>query len=219
MRAKLDAIERRNSGSELAQLDQAKKQVSQAYNYFKDQIALASEAGNHKLVAESTDKMLQAQRKFDEITNVEKAFRQNQASPAPLDPRLVANAKDWMTRNNWFDPNGKDADSRITQTLDNQLSEEGWDPTTPQYWQELESRVKKYLPHRVKGTKMSPERPKSTVAGSGREASSNANSTGTFKLSAERVQALKDAGIWDDPKQRAAMIKSYREFDKQSVKG
>lgn len=96
LRQKVDVIERRNQGSELAQLDAAKKQVSQAYNYYKSQIALASEAGNHAMVADATDKMLQAQRKFDEIASVEKAFKQNQAAPQPLDPRLVNNAQKWM---------------------------------------------------------------------------------------------------------------------------
>lgn len=215
LRSKVDVIERRNSGSELAQLENAKKQVGDAYNYYKNQIAMASEAGNHSLVAEATDKMLQAGRKFDELNNVEKAFKQRQAAPQPLDPRLVSNAQAWMTKNSWYDPNGKDPDSRITLTLDNQLAEEGWDPTTPQYWQELESRVRKYLPHRNKSAKMNTEKPKSVVAGSGREASTPAAAKGTYKLSADRVQALKEAGIWDDPKARADAVKRYRDYDKQ----
>lgn len=215
MRSKLDIIERRNTGSELAQIGNAKQEAAKAYAYFRDQIALASEAGNHRAVADATDKMLQAQRKFDEFTNVEKAFKQRQAAPQPLDPRLLNHASGWMKRNDWYDPNGKDQDSRVTLSLDNQLAEEGWDPTTPQYWQELDTRVKKYLPHRMNGAKLNPTKPRSTVAGSGRETTSSQPSKG-YKLSADRVQAIKDAGAWDDPKSRAEMVARYREYDKQN---
>mgnify|MGYP000176171769 CR=1 FL=1 len=215
MRSKLDVIERRNTGSELAQIDNAKKEAAKAYAYFRDQIAVASETGNHRMVADATDKMLQAQRKFDEFTNVERAFKQRQSSPQPLDPRLVNQAQTWMGRNNWYDPSGKDQDSRIALSLDNQLAEEGWDPTTPQYWQELDTRVKKYLPHRTNSAKLNSTKPRSIVQGSGREAPSAQPSKG-YKLSADRVQAIKDAGAWDDPKARAALVASYREYDKQN---
>ena len=48
------------------------------------------------------------------------------------------------------------------------------------------------------------------VAGSGREASTPASAEGTYKLSADRVEALKMSGVWDDPKQRAEAVKRYR---------
>lgn len=215
LRQKVNVIENRNVGSELAQIGNAKQQAGQAYAYFRDQIAIASEAGNHRAVAEATDKMLQAQRKFDELANVEKAYKQRQAQPQPLDPRLANHAQQWMAANKWYDPMNQDTDSRIVSTLDSQLSAEGWDATTAEYWKELSSRVKKYLPHRAKAPKMSTGTPRSVVAGSGRENSTSAAAKNGYKVSAERVQAMKDAGIWDDPKARAEAIKRYKEYDKQ----
>lgn len=215
MRSKLDVIERRNSGSELAQLENGKKQAAQAYQFFKDQIRIAGEAGNHAAVADATEKMIQSQRRFDELSRVEQVFRQRQAAPQPLDPRLTNNAQEWMSKNKWYDPAARDPDSRITMTIDQQLAEEGWDPTTKEYWQELDSRVKKYLPHRANNAKINSTKPKSVVTGGGREASGT-NSGATYKLSSERVQALKDAGLWDDPKARAEAIKRFREYDKQN---
>jgi hypothetical protein len=53
------------------------------------------------------------------------------------------------------------------------------------------------------------------VTGSGRE-SGNSGNSGSYKLSADRVSALKDAGIWDDPKQRAEAVKRFRDYDKQN---
>jgi hypothetical protein len=216
LRAKMDAIERRNSGSEVAQLENAKKQTAQAYAHFKDQIRIATEAGNGLAVADATEKMMQAQRKFDELTSYEKAVKQRQAQPQPLDPRLVNHAQQWMERNKWYDPSAKDEDSHIVLTMDQRLAQEGWDPTTPEYWEELQNRVKKYLPHRVSGGNVKSTKPKSVVSGSGRESGSGASSTASYKLSSERVQALKDAGIWDDPKQRADAVKRFRDYDKQN---
>lgn len=214
LRTKVDAIERRGNSSELAQLDTAKKQTAQAYNYFKDQIRVATEAGNGAAVADATEKMLQAQQRFNELQAYEKAYRQRSATPPPLDPRLANHAQDWMTRNRWFDPAAKDADSRVAMTLDQALAEEGWDPTTREYWQELDARVQKYLPHRATGGKMRTAKPRPTVAGASRE-SGGSDSGKTYRLSSDRVQALKDAGIWDDPKQRAEAIRRFREYDKQ----
>jgi hypothetical protein len=168
-------------------------------------------------VAEATEKMIQAQRKFDEIASTEAAFRQAKAAPQPLDPRLASHAQRWMSENRWYDPNARDQDSLVARTVDQRLAEEGWDPTTEAYWDELSARVKKYLPHRISDGKMNTQaKPKAVVAGSGRD-SGGSGKTGTYKLSAERVQAMKDAGIWDNPEKRAEAVKRYREFDKQQT--
>lgn len=215
LRSKVEGIERRNTGSELAQLDNAKKQTAQEYAYFKDQIRVATESGNGAMVADATEKMLQAQQKFNQLQAYEQSYRQRRATPQPLDPRLVDQAKKWMDNNKWYDPSGRDPDSRITLTLDQQLAEENWDPTTREYWQELDSRVKKYLPHRVNSGKISGTKPRTTVSGSGKDSGSR-TSNQSYRLSAERVQALKDAGLWDDPKQRAEAVRRFREYDQQN---
>ena len=215
LREKMDVFERRSNGSELAQIENAKKQSVQAYQYFKDQIRLAGEAGNHAAVADATEKMIQAQRRFDELNNVERAYKQKQAAPQPLDPRLANHAKEWMNKNKWYDPTARDQDSEIAMKIDQRLAQEGWDPTTKEYWDELDTRVKKYLPHRAQSAKVSSTKPKSVVTGGSREAA-GANSQSTYKLSSERVKALKDAGIWDDPKQRAEAIKRFKDYDKQN---
>lgn len=216
LRSKVDVIERRNNGSELAALDNAKRNTVQAYNYFKNQIQVATEAGNGAAVAEATEKLMQAQRRFDEIQAYEKALKSQQSAPSTLDPRLVENAQAWMKRNPWYNAQGSDTDSVITTTLDRQLQAEGWDPTQPSYFEELDSRLKKYLPHRASRGKISTTKPRSVVTGSSREASTaSTKGSQTYRLSADRVQALKEAGIWDDPKARAEAIKRYRDYDKQ----
>jgi hypothetical protein len=39
-----------------------------------------------------------------------------------------------------------------------------------------------------------------------------------FTLSSERVQALKEAGFWDDPEKRDQMIRKFAQSDREQVK-
>lgn len=213
LRQRLDTIDRRNSTSELGQISAAKDEATRVYNYYKDQIRLGTESNNGTLVAEATEKMMIAGRRYSDLDKIEKAYKQKSSTPPPLNPNVLNNAKNWSANNKWYDPNGRDPDSRIVLTIDQTLAEEGYNPAVPEYWEELSRRVKKYLPHRAKRDNMT-HTARQVVAGSGRETSPN--KPGSFRLSAERVQALKDLGVWDDPKERDKMIKQYRDYDKSN---
>ena len=108
-------------------------------------------------------------------------------------------------------------DSAVATKIDESLTAEGWDPTTDEYWEELDERLTKYLPHRYnRGTdsRTSSKPPRSIQTGSGREASSAGTRPGEFKLSPERVKAIKEAGMWDDPNARQKMIRKFIEYDR-----
>ena len=138
---------------------------------------------------------------------------QKQAINVP-DPMVQRNAAEWMERNPWYDPQGKDLDSEIAQRLDKKLTEEGYDPSSEDYWEELDNRVSKYLPHRSE----SPEprqRRKSVVGSSGRESSPSGRAN-EFRVSPERVEALREAGMWDNPELRAKAIKKYAAWDREN---
>ena len=222
MNTRLATVERRSTGSEMAQLDQAEKEATIHYNQFKELHGKAVEQANGHVATEATEKMMAARQRLDQIGQIKKAMQTKQAQPAPLDPRLVNQAQDWMQKNNWYDPSGNDEDSSIVLALDNRLAKEGWNPTTPEYWNELDSRVKKYLPHRSDsgynsrtGSSGMKTATKSPVAGSGRESGgANSNSSG-YRLSAERVSALKDAGLWNDMKSRTEAIKRFQQLDRE----
>ena len=218
---RLDALERRTQSTDVATVDAEIKKTAEAYNYFKGQINIAVQEQNGAAVADATEKMFQAQRRFDQLNGIKKAVAQNQQTAPALDPRLKANAEGWLEKNNWYDPQAKDQDSFMVRQLDQRLAEEGWNPSTPQYWEELDARVKKYLPHRAKQSynpNQSGSRPRVPVAGSGRESGGNSNAQGSYRLSADRVQALKDAGMWDDPKQRADAVTRYKQFDRDAAR-
>ena len=122
-------------------------------------------------------------------------------------------AKSWSRKNSWFDPQARDTDSRIAKVIDQELATEGWDPADPEYWEELDSRLSARLPHRYTAKGGSTRR-------SGPTASSRVTSTtakpGTITLSRERVQAIKEAGAWDDVERRNKMIRAYAQYDREN---
>lgn len=219
---RLSAIEQRNTSNDMAQLDNEIRRTADAYNYFKDQIAVASAANDGAGLAEATEKMVTARSRYEALQRHKASRSQQVAAPRPLDPNVAANAQAWMQRNPWYKHNSGEMDSTIVASIDAQLEREGWNPASQDYFNELDARAKKYLPHRYnsgynQGQPNGGSKPKSVVPGSSESQGSKGNGKRSqgYTVSAERVNALKEAGMWDDPKKRAEAIKRYREYDKQ----
>jgi hypothetical protein len=215
---RLSIIERKSSGMELSSIEANIKQATDAYNYFKNQIAVASAAGNHEAIAEATEKMILSRDRFNQLNHVKQQYQQKQQQPAPLDPRLTNHVNEWLNRNPWYDPDKRDEDSELASVIDKRLAAEGWNPTTPEYWQELDVRLKKRLPHRYNSGYNGGNggsRPRSPVSGSGRESTGSNTSTQSYRLSADRVSALKDLGIVQGTPEFVESVKRYKEYDKQ----
>jgi len=101
--------------------------------------------------------------------------------------------------------------------IDKKLTAEGFDPSTPDYWDELDERLEKYVPQKVNrgynDSSVRKERPRSVVTSSGRE--STASTRGNeFRLSPDRVAAMKEAGMWDNPELKQKAIRKYAEWDR-----
>ena len=215
--ARLAAVEKRTQGADMAAVDNELRKTADAYMYFREQHALAVTKADGAAAVEAQEKMYQAQRRGEELTRIKQAAAQRPQQPQPLDPILKMQAENWLERNKWYDPAGTDMDSKITLTIDQALAAEGWNPKTPQYWDELDARLKKHLPHRYKsGYNGGNSTQRSPVAGSGRS-EAGGKGAGEYRLSADRVQAIKDAGAWEDPVARAKMVKRYMEYDKQNA--
>lgn len=73
---------------------------------------------------------------------------QQRPAPQPMRPIVQARVQEFATDNPWFDVNGNDMDSRLAKQIDTAVAEEGFDPSTDEYWDELDDRLRKYLPHR-----------------------------------------------------------------------
>jgi len=212
---RLSVLEKKSHGSDLARLNKAMQDQHDRTLFAKDKMAEAIKTGNGELHASAQEMWFEARRQFEALDAIKKkatAQPRQRTIQAP-DPQLQRHASAWMENNQWYDPNGRDPDSKVALTIDQSMAEEGWNPKTPQYWAELDNRLQKYLPHRY--TEEADERPvqkrpKNFVTGSGRESvSSNVIGKNQFALSRDQVQAMKDAGMWDDPEKRAKMIRRY----------
>lgn len=76
---------------------------------------------------------------------------QRQTAPAasPLPTRAQHFASEFGRNFDWFKPeNRTDMDSQIVLAIDNAVAAEGFDPSTPDYWDEIEDRMRDRMPHR-----------------------------------------------------------------------
>lgn len=232
---KISALERRNeelarrlaqventaAGFQFAQIDRHIEDEATRVEYAKMKMTQAAQAGN---VAEQVEYMEQfheaknrlAQAQMLRQRHLEEAKNPRNNVPTPMAETVQRNASDWLNKNTWYDPSGKDTDSRIAKIIDSDLAGEGWDPADPEYWDELDNRLKERLPHRYTG-KQGGARNRRTGTSSGRsDVSGSPVAKNTMTLSRERVQALKDAGMWDDPAKRAKAIRRYADFDRNN---
>lgn len=218
---RLAVVEHKTHGSELARLDKAIEDTHLKIEYAKRKMAEATEANDGNAMAKAQEMWYEARRQADALHHIKRAAVRPAAKPQQPnlpDPRLQRLAANWMERNPWYRPESSDMDSKIAKQIDEKLHDEGWDPTSPDYWDELDNRLQRYLPHRYNETTdeiPSARKPRSVVTGSGREVASSAGGKNTFMLNPEQVRAIKEAGMWDDPQKRARMIKRYAEIARQ----
>lgn len=212
---RLSVVERKTLGSELARLDKRIEDEQSRVIFAKQKIKEAAETGNGDLMVSAQDMLIEASKNHEALTNLKQrsvAPQRQQTIQAP-DPMLQRHAANWMNKNPWYDPNGKDPDSRRALNEDQILAEEGYDPKTAEYWEELDRRLSRMVPHRytddMDETPVRTPKPRNVVTGSGRESASSSGGRNTITLSPEKVRAMKDAGLWDDPEKRARMIKRY----------
>ena len=218
---RLAILEKRTAGADVARLDKAIEDSHVRLQYAKHKIKEATEMADGAALADAQEAWYEARRQVEALDALKKkTLNDSPAQPVPRapDPRLKKHADSWMARNDWYDPNGGDTDSQIAVKIDEALVREGWDPTSADYWEELDNRLTKYLPHRyngVSGEKPVVRSPRSVVTSSGRESTPSARPN-EFRLSPDRVKAIKEAGRWDDVTERNKMIRKYAEYDRNT---
>ena len=115
--------------------------------------------------------------------------QQQQPVPIRADPKALT----WAQRNSWF---GEDdamtfAAFGIHKTL---VEEEGFDTESPEYYDEIDKRIKVAFPHKFNGSQSSTEvqRPQQAVASATRSGSSGRK---TVRLSPSEVAIAKKLGV------------------------
>ena len=209
---RLGQLEQKTHNNDVNSIEKQVADQKVRLEYAKMQLANATASGDGQGAVQAQDELYEARRDLDTLESNRRQMSQ-QSRQTQVDPNIKRNASTWVDRNNWYDPNLRDEDSKIAKAIDETLTQSGWDPKTEEYWDELDNRLQKRLPHRYNSNNEGREQvrsPRNTVGSSGREASAAYGGTNkTFTLSAEMVRAMKDAGMWDNPDKRAKMIRRY----------
>jgi len=218
---RLAAVENTAASYQFAQIDKAIEDEATRVEYAKMKMLQATQAGDAAAQVDFLEQLTDAKQRLKEAQfhkkqQLEQAKAPKQNVPNPITTEVQQNATRWLKKNSWYDPQARDTDSRIAKVIDQELAADGWDPSDPEYWDELDSRLSSRLPHRYtsKGGRETKRAPGPTA--SSRVANSSSAKPGTITISKERVQAIRDAGAWDDIEKRNKMIRAYAAYDRQN---
>lgn len=215
---RLMALEARNVQSDAqtaeAQLRQAQAQVQRAENELKE----AVETGDGERVLKALRLRDEAAVRVQAADELRKRLNNPQLQQKPsLDPQTENHAQQWMAENPWFDPNGTDEDSVIARAIDEAWAQEarkrGINPSSVDYWDELDARVKRRL------GQADADRPRRRatppVTGRGDTSRPSTRKEQVY-VTPERKKALQEAGVWDDPELRKRYLRRYAEYDRMN---
>lgn len=230
---RLAQVEGGQRGVQYQGLQSREQEALQAEQQLKAVIADATSKGDGNTVAEATARLFEVQQYRTSLAGAREQFEREQQQPRrqTLHPQVMDHARAFMAKNQWYKgPRSQDQDSQVLATIDRTLVAEGWNPASPAYWQELEARAARYLPHRFGESEAGDgggDRPynqaarpaqrqngrRAPVMDGGNQPGGGKSTPPTMRLSADRVRAMKEAGMWDDPDKRAKMIARYRAQD------
>jgi HrpA-like RNA helicase len=216
---RLAAVENTAASYQFAQLDKQVEDEATRVEYAKMKMLQAAQTGDVAAQMDYLEQLTEAKQRLKEVQHykkqqIEQAKAPKQNVPNPITTEVQQNATKWLKKNSWYDPQARDTDSRIAKVVDQELAADGWDPADPEYWDELDNRLQSRLPHRYTAKNGNNKRASAGPTASSRVANTTSAKPGTITLSRERVQAIKDAGAWDDVEKRNKMIRAYASYDR-----
>ena len=119
---RLSVVERKTHSADLARIDKAIEDQELRLQYAKMKISEAASASDGHAMAEAQEIMYEARRQMEALSNFKKAAVQPRQTQGNVpDPRLQRLASNWMEKNDWYDPNARDTDSKIAKQIDETL--------------------------------------------------------------------------------------------------
>lgn len=127
---RLAALERKQTGSELARIDKAIEDQKMRIQYAKTKMKEAAEAGDGELLTAAEEMVYEARRQAEALEQFKRrSVQEPQQQPIQQNPQMQRYAREWMeSHGDWYDPMGGNTDSKIALAVDQALAEEGWDP-------------------------------------------------------------------------------------------
>lgn len=220
MEARLRAVEGNTLSQQAQTIDQQYQRALYEAQQAETIIARAVEAGNGDDVSVALRLRDEAKERAQQLGYAKQQAEQyaQQAAQPQADPRVVDYAKQWLDANPWYNPQGRDEDSAVTKAIDNALAAEGWNPSSEEYWHELTRRVASRIGDdgAPAARNQAAPRRKAPPTGTTRE-HAPVSTKNEVVVTAERKQAMIDAGVWDDPVARTRYLKAYQAYDRENT--
>ena len=197
-------------------LDSSEKQITDKLELARNVYKTAHEEGDSTKILQAQEFLNEAQNDLKSLSATKQQFEQRPVQPQqPVQqpqyqpqPTADPRAEDWASKNEWF---GSDqVMTAASLAIDGQLKEEGYNPTDPEYYTEIDRRIKETFPHKFAAEaapveevrrQESTSRPAQVVAGASR---SSPGSSKKVKLSKEDIRL---AGKWNIPLEQYAQEK------------
>lgn len=151
-----------------------------------------------------------------------------EVAAAPVkETKLLSKRVEWESRNEWFNPASRDTGSQMAIAIAGAIANEGFDPTTDDYWDELDDRMSKFIPEKIKAKEVSDdddyeedivEKPKRRTSPPVNGASNRGDIKGkkAIRLPTEYINMLKANGKWDNEKVRNRILADRERIIKES---
>lgn len=220
LRERLAQLEGHVATTSTQTLEQKLAKTQQEIQQAEFILAKAVEAANGEDVAAAMRIRDELKDELRGLTAAKQQMAQQPRQAPQVDPRVVNYAQQWMAANSWYDPHGRDRESALTKAIDNELAQEGYDPASREYWEELTARVADAIGGGDEpAKKQTPDRPKRKAPPTGTTREHAPQSTKReIYVTPERKQAMIDAGVWDDPVLRQRYLKAYQAYDTGSAR-
>jgi hypothetical protein len=145
------------------------------------------------------DRASQAKAKQESLKNTPQPTQQAQPAPQPVKPP-DPKAQKWAENNDWFG-----TDEAMTYAAfgihKRMVENEGFDPSSNEYYSELDNRMRTEFPHKLNGGAEAPStesrsnRPAQTVASVSRSATSGRSKSRKVRLTPTQVDIAKRLGV------------------------
>jgi hypothetical protein len=229
---RLAQVEGRLAGVDKGQVKTALADTIRIFNAAQERYKESFKEGDAEKSLAAVKELDIAQKRIEQLQNLEQQLerpRQQQTQQPAFDAATVNHAKKWAERNTWFQQdaggNALDEDSEIAMALSARLVKEGYDPKSQDFWDELDERAQKRLPHVAEAIQNDEDdddepraqqpRKRSAPPVTGGANRGDVRGKVSITLPTEFINTLKDNGIWDDTEKRNRVIKRYLDGKRQ----
>ena len=175
-----------------SQIESAKQAYQKAYDDGDAEAMFEAQKNLSKLALDQAqlEQAKKRQEKAEQVAETQPAAQPQQSSPQPPDPKAEA----WAQKNEWFG-----ADQTMTYAafgVHRQLIEdEGFDPQSDEYYNELDNRMRKEFPHKFAAPTKNDTGPRVASAESTASRSKSTKGRRTVKLTPSQIAIAKRLNV------------------------